>query len=92
MIFELFVFAPNSVTPLSCLFISCNPWSDGDSEVDEIQYLNDGRVRNFSASDSGIAVGFGVDYAGSDSLNRRADFVSYSADKDVLNIGPIYHF
>ena len=77
---------------LSRLFISCNLWSDGDIEVYEIQYVNDGRVRNFSASDSGIAVGFGVDYAGPDSFNRRADFVSYSADQDVLNSGPIYHF
>jgi opacity protein-like surface antigen len=64
----------------------------GDSEVDEVQYLNDGTVQNFSASDSGIAVGFGVDYAVTDSFSLRADFVSYSEDQDVLNIGPIYHF
>ena len=64
------------MNPLIRLFISCNPWSDGDSEVDEIQYVNDGRVRNFSASDSGIAVDFGVDYAGPDRFNRKADFVS----------------
>lgn len=72
------------------LFISCNPWSVGDSEVDKVQYLNDGTVGNFSASDSGIAVGFGVDCAGTDSFSLRADFVSYSEDQDVLNIGPTY--
>lgn len=64
----------------------------GNSDVSLKVEDADGNVVTSSTSDSGDALGLGVNYAFTDNFLLRADFTIQSEHQDVLTIAPIWRF